>query len=70
MQRLHEQPEPAKRPQAEPDPPAPRAVEAVLRLQRSAGNAAVGRMLQRKIGFELEAGHWRTAFLGPPHVGA
>jgi hypothetical protein len=38
----------------------------LLRLQRSAGNAAVTRMLQRKIGFELESGFWRSAWLDEP----
>jgi hypothetical protein len=35
----------------------------LLALQRGAGNAAVTRMLQRKIGFELEAGEWSSAAL-------
>ena len=35
----------------------------LLALQRSAGNAAVTRMLQRKIGFELESGLWTSAAL-------
>src|SRR4051812_22759476 len=42
-------------------PPLPE--HRLLALQRSAGNAAVARMLQRKIGFELEAGAWRAAAL-------
>jgi hypothetical protein len=36
---------------------------ALLALQQRAGNAAVTRMIQRKIGFELESGHWRSAAL-------
>jgi hypothetical protein len=36
----------------------------LLRLQRAAGNAAVARRtLQRKIGFELEPGKWKSAWL-------
>ena len=35
----------------------------LLALQRGAGNAAVTRMLQRKIGFELESGLWSSAAL-------
>src|SRR6478672_6756087 len=56
--------------------PAPQPVpeHPLLRLQRTAGNAAVARMLtgarrrslQRKIGFELEAGDWWTALLDRP----
>jgi hypothetical protein len=51
-----------------PEPP----VHAVLALQRSAGNSAVARLLggrrtlQRKIGFELEAGEWQSALLDRP----
>ena len=45
--------------------PAPPALpqHQLLALQRSAGNAAVTRMLQRKIGFELESGFWSSAVL-------
>jgi hypothetical protein len=55
-----------------PTQPVPERV--VLSLQRTAGNAAVARMLtgarrrslQRKIGFELEAGDWWSALLDRP----
>jgi hypothetical protein len=61
----------------EPDSPRGAPPEQVpehtlLALQRSAGNAAVARLLagrrtlQRKIGFELEAGEWRSALLDRP----
>jgi hypothetical protein len=58
------------RPHAPAEPPVP----ALLGLQRTAGNAAVARMLtgarrrslQRKIGFELEAGDWSSALLDRP----
>jgi hypothetical protein len=43
--------------------PPPLPEHRLLALQRGAGNAAVTRMLQRKIGFELEAGDWRSAAL-------
>ena len=43
--------------------PPPLPEHRLLALQRGAGNAAVARMLQRKIGFELEAGAWRSAAL-------
>lgn len=48
---------PDRRPRTEAAP------HELLRLQRTAGNAAVTRMLQRKIGFELEAGEWKSAWL-------
>jgi hypothetical protein len=59
----------------EPPRSAPPVREhALLGLQRAAGNAAVARMLtgasrrtvQRKIGFELEAGEWESALLARP----
>jgi hypothetical protein len=49
-------------------PGEPPVAHELLRLQRAAGNAAVARLvarrtLQRKIGFELEAGKWKSAWL-------
>jgi hypothetical protein len=44
----------------QPADSAPQALgpEVILRLQQTAGNAAVARMIQRKIGFEFEADAW------------
>ena len=48
MERVRRQPEPSRRPRAE-RVPAPSPGEALLALQRSAGNAAVARVLARRV---------------------
>jgi hypothetical protein len=58
-QKLVEDSEPEHRPRAEAPRPDPRA-QALLALQRGAGNQAVARVLARKIGFEFEADMWAS----------
>jgi hypothetical protein len=59
MRQLEARPAPRRiRGRAGPAPRPPRRADALLALQRSAGNAAATQLLQRAIGFEFELNDW------------